>query len=106
VELGAILAGVDPPGRTAFVEFGEDLGLAFQIADDILDATADAEDLGKSPGKDEAAGKLTYVTLFGLDRAQRRLDELEQQLVSKAELVEGLDGELAALARFVCRRKS
>jgi len=106
VELGAILAGVDGPGRTAFVEFGEDLGLAFQVADDILDATADTVDLGKSAGKDEAAGKLTYVTLFGLDRAQRRLGELEQTLVSKAEVIEGPDGELAALARFVCRRKS
>jgi geranylgeranyl pyrophosphate synthase len=106
VELGAILAGVDASGRKAFVDFGEDLGLAFQVADDILDATADAEDLGKSPGKDEAAGKLTYVTLFGLVHAQRRLDDLEQQLVSKAEILEGPNGELAALARFVCRRKS
>jgi geranylgeranyl pyrophosphate synthase len=106
VELGGILAGVDSSDRRGFSDFGEDLGLAFQVADDILDATADAQDLGKSPGKDEAAGKLTYVTLFGLDRAQRRLDELEQQLLSKAELIEGPDGELAALARFVCRRKS
>ena len=106
VELGAILAGVDSPGRRSFVDFGEDLGLAFQIADDILDATANAKELGKSPGKDEAAGKLTYVTLFGLDRAQQRLKGLEQKLVSEAEAIEGPDGELAALARFVCRRKS
>jgi geranylgeranyl pyrophosphate synthase len=106
VELGAILAGVDSSDRRIFADFGEDLGLTFQVADDILDATADAEDLGKSPGKDEATGKLTYVTLFGLDRAQRRLDDLEQQLVSKAEILEGPNGELAALARFVCRRKS
>ena len=106
VELGAILAGVDSSGRKAFASFGENLGLAFQVADDILDATADAEELGKSPGKDEAAGKLTYVTLFGLHRAQRRLHQLEKQLVSMAEVIEGPDGELAALARFVCRRKS
>ena len=106
VELGAILAGVDDRRRTHFCDFGEDLGLAFQIADDILDATADAADLGKSPGKDEAAGKLTYVTLYGLDQAQRRLDELEQQLVERAEAIEGSNGELGALAQFVCRRKS
>ncbi len=106
VELGAILAGVDGSQRRVFVEYGEDLGLAFQIADDILDATAAAEDLGKSPGKDEAAGKLTYVTLYGLDQAQRRLDEVEQQLLERAEAIEGPDGELGALARFVCRRKS
>jgi geranylgeranyl pyrophosphate synthase len=106
VELGAILAGVDASSRRRFVDFGEDLGLAFQIADDILDATAAAEDLGKSPGKDEAAGKLTYVTLYGLDHAQHRLDEVERQLLERAEAIEGPDGDLGALARFVCRRKS
>ena len=106
VELGAILAGVDASRRRLFVDYGEDLGLAFQIADDILDATAAAEDLGKSPGKDEAAGKLTYVTLYGLDQAQRRLDELERQLFEKSEAIEGPDGELGALAQFVCRRTS
>ena len=106
VELGAILAGVEGSHRRVFVEYGDDLGLAFQIADDILDATAAAEDLGKSPGKDEATGKLTYVTLYGLDQAQRRLDEVEQQLLEKAEAIEGPGGELGALAHFVCRRKS
>ena len=106
VELGAVLAGVNDSQRKVFVEYGEDLGLAFQIADDILDATADADDLGKSPGKDEAAGKLTYVTLYGLDQAQRRLDEVELHLLERAEAIEGPDGDLGALARFVCRRKS
>ena len=106
VELGAILAGVDGSHRKEFVKYGEDLGLAFQIADDILDATAAVDDLGKSPGKDEAAGKLTYVTLYGLDQAQHRLDEVEQQLLEKAEAIEGPGGELGALAHFVCRRKS
>jgi geranylgeranyl pyrophosphate synthase len=104
IELGAILAGIDGPGRKPFFDFGEDLGLAFQIADDILDATATAEDLGKSPGKDLATGKLTYVTLYGLDDARRRLDEVEQQLVERAREIEGPDGELAAVARFVCHR--
>ena len=106
VELGAILAGVDTARRRALVDFGENLGLAFQVADDILDATAEAEQLGKSPGKDEAMGKLTYVTLFGLDRALQRLTELEKNLIEKASELEGPDGELAALARFVCRRRS
>ena len=106
VELGAILAGIDHRNRGIFIEFGEDLGLAFQIADDILDATADAEELGKSPGKDEASGKLTFVTLYGLGQAQRRLDELEAALDEKATAIEGAGGDLGALARFVCRRKS
>ncbi len=104
IELGAILAGIDGSERQPFIDFGEDLGLAFQIADDILDETASAEDLGKSPGKDLATGKLTYVTLYGLESARRRLHEIEQQLVDRAREIEGSDGELAAVARFVCRR--
>jgi farnesyl diphosphate synthase len=106
VELGAILAGVDGATRRRFTALGEDLGLAFQIADDVLDATASADELGKSPGKDSAAGKLTYVTLYGLDTARRRLDELEHKLIDEAHEIEGSDGELAAIARYVCRRRS
>lgn len=105
VELGAVLAGVGDR-RGAFADFGAALGLAFQIADDILDATATAQDLGKSPGKDAEAGKLTYVTLYGLDAARTRLDEIEAELVESAAELEGPGGELAALARFVATRRS
>ena len=55
--------------------FGDDVGLLFQIVDDILDATGTAEELGKTPGKDEAAGKVTYVSLYGLERAREIADE-------------------------------
>ena len=104
IELGAILAGIDGSGRQLYSAFGADLGLAFQIADDILDATASAEDLGKSPGKDLAAGKLTYVTLYGLDNARSRLDEVEERLLERAREIEGPDGDLAGIAQFVCHR--
>jgi geranylgeranyl pyrophosphate synthase len=106
IELGAVLAHVDTARRTQFVSFGADLGLAFQIADDILDATASADDLGKSPGKDADVGKLTYVTLYGLESARRRLSELETRLVELATELEGPDGPLSAIARFVARRSS
>jgi geranylgeranyl pyrophosphate synthase len=106
VELGALLARADAPAREEFGLFGSDLGLAFQVADDILDATTSADVLGKSPGKDVARDKLTYVTLFGLEAARQRLDALEQRLVECARQIEGPDGELAALARFVCQRRS
>ena len=106
VELGALLAGVGADLRQQFVTFGEDLGLAFQVSDDLLDATSSADKLGKSPGKDEAAGKLTFVTLYGAESTQKRLDEIEEKLVNEAREIEGPDGELAAIARFVCRRSS
>jgi farnesyl diphosphate synthase len=106
VELGAVLAGVDEARREALAGFGADLGLAFQVADDILDATATAADLGKSPGKDADAGKLTYVTLYGLDSARARLADLEATLVERAVEIEGTDGDLAAIAAFVARRRS
>jgi geranylgeranyl pyrophosphate synthase len=106
VELGAVLAGAGDHATRDFAGFGAGLGLAFQIADDILDATASADDLGKSPGKDAAAGKLTYVTLYGLDEARSRLAELEVELVSRAVALEGPDGDLGAVARYVARRRS
>ncbi len=105
VELGALLAGADHHQRASCRHFGESLGLAFQVADDILDTTASAEDLGKSPGKDEAAGKLTYVTLYGLDAARERMRTLESELVELAAELEGPDGDLARLARYATRRR-
>jgi geranylgeranyl diphosphate synthase type II len=106
VEMGAILAGVSSAERELFARFGANLGLAFQVADDILDTTATVADLGKSPGKDADVGKLTYVTLYGLDASRSRLAELEQQLVEQASAFEGEDGPLAALARYTARRSS
>ncbi len=106
VEVGAVLAGVSGPARERFARFGATLGLAFQVADDILDATADAAELGKSPGKDAAAGKLTYVTLYGLDASRRRLADLEGDLVAQAADIEDPDGPLSAVARYVARRRS
>lgn len=106
IELGALLAAADDALQGRFAAFGRGLGLAFQIADDILDATASAGELGKSPGKDEFSHKLTYVTLFGLEESRRRVAELEAVLVEQARDLEGPNGALAALASYVCRRRS
>ncbi len=106
VETGALLAGASGSDLDAFSRWGEGLGLAFQIADDILDATASAETLGKSPGKDERTGKLTYVTLYGLAPARERLADLERELVALATEIEGDGGPLGELARFVAERSS
>jgi geranylgeranyl pyrophosphate synthase len=102
--LGAVLAGIDD--RSAVDRYGDRLGFAFQVVDDVLDATADADELGKTPGKDEAANKLTFVTFHGLEDARRLLNELEAELVELAAAIEGPDGSLAALARYVINRTS
>jgi geranylgeranyl diphosphate synthase, type II len=104
VELGALLAGADTARRAAFRGFGERLGLLFQIADDILDVTGTAESLGKSPGKDAAAGKLTYPMVHGLAAARHRLAELAGVVRAEAVGLEGEDGTLRQLVDYVTRR--
>jgi geranylgeranyl diphosphate synthase, type II len=104
VELGALLGGADPARRAAFAAFGLRLGVLFQIADDILDVTGSAASLGKSPGKDAAAGKLTYPGVFGLEAARRELGTLAGSLVGEAEGLEGGGGPLGALVSYVARR--
>jgi geranylgeranyl diphosphate synthase type II len=74
VMCAAAVAGLPPDERAPWAAFGEELGLLFQIVDDILDATGTAAELGKTPGKDEAAGKVTYVSLHGLERARELAD--------------------------------
>jgi geranylgeranyl pyrophosphate synthase len=106
VEAAAVWAAADDERRRSFARYGECLGLAFQVADDILDVTASAAELGKSPGKDAATAKLTFVTLYGLDVSRTMLRDLEEEMVALAEAIEGPGGELAELARFVANRRS
>ena len=93
----ARLAGLgdEDPRMKALTDFGRSFGLLFQVTDDILDVTADPALLGKSMGKDAQAGKLTYVTLLGLDGATARAEELEQQALAALEPF----GEKAAFFR-------
>jgi geranylgeranyl diphosphate synthase type II len=105
VRMGAMAAGADPERLERLTRYGEALGLAFQIVDDLLDMTASPEELGKTPGKDVAAGKATYPALYGLEAARA---EAERQVVIALGEVAPL-GEAAvplrALARFVSERK-
>jgi geranylgeranyl diphosphate synthase type II len=75
LEMGAVLGGARPAERQALRAYGEAIGLAFQIQDDILDATATDADLGKRAGKDAGKGKITYPSLLGLDGARKALEE-------------------------------
>lgn len=70
---GAIIAGATEEQLSMITDFGQKLGVAFQIADDILDEISTFEEMGKTLGKDKAAGKLTYVSLYGLDEAKCKL---------------------------------
>lgn len=104
VELGAVLAGVPEQVRARFARFGQSLGLLFQIADDILDVTGTAASLGKSPGKDAAAGKLTYPAVYGLAAARQELARLGDELRAEAEAMQGRSGPLALLVEYVASR--
>ncbi len=99
---GPRMAGADTAPLAAYATA---LGLAFQIADDILDIEGDAATVGKATGKDSDAGKATFVSLMGLDGAKRRADELVQS-ACEALSVYGQDADvLRDTARFVVARK-
>jgi geranylgeranyl diphosphate synthase, type II len=103
VEIGAVLGGAAPGERSALRAFGEAIGLAFQIQDDILDATATEADLGKRAGKDAGRGKITYPSLLGLDGARKALEEAtETALCHLASLPNR--NSLAAWARYLALR--
>ncbi|HLP68812.1 MAG TPA: farnesyl diphosphate synthase [Rhizobium sp.] len=105
-EAGAILSGAPDIDRRRIRRFGEVIGRAFQIADDLLDLTADAATLGKATGKDAARGKATLVSLKGQAWAEAELERLvgeaEALLASYAERA----ATLIAAARFVANRNS
>ena len=108
VEAGAILAGASADRRAALVNYGEALGAAFQVADDILDAEGAEGDLGKRTGKDAERNKATFVSVHGLARAKVLLEGLVEQALAaldKAKL--GSQGDaLRAAARFVAERRN
>ena len=91
-------AGQRPADRERLAEFGGAIGLAFQLADDLLDLSADAKAIGKTTGKDAAAGKATLVALHGADWAKRQLFGL----VGQAQALLEPYGERAALASRSC----
>ena len=106
---GALLTGLslgNPDEKTyiAFAEYGKNLGLAFQVADDILDATSSTEIMGKTVGKDEKEGKLTCVALYGLEEAQLHLEKLTDAAICAIRPVDR-DGYFETLAITLLRRK-
>jgi len=96
--MGARLGGASEDERRVLVGVGRDLGLAFQIVDDVLDATADSFTLGKTAGKDAKAGKTTYVSLYGIEEARRRAQAHSRAAIAG---LQGLRGQTAFLVALV-----
>ena len=100
---GAIIAGADESTVNSTKEFGYTIGQAFQVIDDILDTTATPEELGKSVGKDKAQGKLTYVSLLGIDGAKAEAKALTEQAEKLAQSLPN-NQKLLELAGFISTR--
>jgi geranylgeranyl diphosphate synthase type II len=104
--MGALAAGGDADALARASSYGDAVGLAFQIADDVLDVTATPEQLGKPAGADAAAGRFTFPAVVGLEASKRLAEEKVAEAISAVRPLEGADGPLAALARYAVERKS
>ncbi len=105
-ESGAILASESGEARAALVAYARDLGLAFQIVDDLLDFQSTPEELGKPTGQDDAAGKATFVGLLGPEGARARAQALVEQACHRLDIFGENSNVLRETARFVLERRS
>ncbi len=104
VELGALAADADDATRAALQEFGAAIGLAFQVVDDLLDATQTTLDIGKRAGADAAAGKNTFPQLLGIDATRARAGELHQEALAALRRAGISAGPLYAIAHTIVER--
>jgi farnesyl diphosphate synthase len=103
---GAILGKASEPMRAALAAYAHDLGLAFQIVDDLLDIEGTAQELGKTPGKDAVAGKATFVSILGKERARAQADLLARQAAAHLEPFGAPADLLRQAAEFVVARRA
>jgi geranylgeranyl pyrophosphate synthase len=106
VRAGAVIAGASAAEVEAVTRYALDLGLLFQITDDLLDVTASAADLGKTPGKDARVGKATYPALYGLEAARARAQAVYESACDALDALDGPAGILRGLARLVLERRA
>jgi len=106
-EAGALAGGATQTEYEHLKTYGQKIGLAFQIVDDILDITSSPEALGKTPGKDARTGKATYPSVLGsLDKAREEADRLANQAFDALKILGSRRRNLEALGRFVVERQS
>lgn len=106
VASGAVLGGATPEEVAACEKFAMDIGLAFQVADDILDVTASSEDLGKTAGKDEATDKTTYVKLMGLEESKKYARDLVDEAKGCLAPFGDRAAPLLAIADYIVDRQN
>ncbi|MEO8228096.1 MAG: polyprenyl synthetase family protein, partial [Gemmatimonadota bacterium] len=104
--LGGMAAAGSDAELAALAAFGEDVGLAFQIADDVLDATETSETLGKTAGRDEELRKSTYVRVLGVDGARDEAHRLARRAVARLAPLPAASASLASLANYIVTRSS
>ncbi len=103
---GAILGKAPAPLRQALAAYAQSLGLAFQIADDLLDTEGSAAEIGKPTGQDASAGKATFVSILGVERARSQANALAQQAIEHLEPFAEKADVLREVARFVVERRA
>jgi geranylgeranyl diphosphate synthase type II len=106
VKAGAIIGGAEGSELEAMTRYGEAIGLAFQIADDILDIEGTTEEIGKDAGSDEARGKATYPAVVGIGEAKKRAAELVDMAMEALSCFDEKADPLREIARYVVYRKS
>jgi geranylgeranyl diphosphate synthase type II len=106
VKAGALLGGASEKELSALTRYGEAIGLAFQIADDVLDIEGTTEEIGKDAGSDQARGKATYPAVMGLQDSKRRASELVELALSSLDIFDSNADPLREIARYIVARKS
>ena len=102
--MGAISAGADDQTLDVLSRYGEDIGLMFQIVDDLLDVTQSTEQLGKAAGKDQAAGKLTFPGVFGVEESRTMVEQLRADARSALDLLDSQSCPLTQLCDYLAVR--
>ncbi len=106
VQAGGLIGGASPREGRALANYGQKLGLAFQITDDLLDIHGEARKLGKSVRKDRAQGKATYPALFGVSESRRQAEILLNEAVGRLKIFSHWADPLREIARFILKRSN
>ncbi len=106
LEMGAVCAAASDAQRHALIDYGNNIGLAFQVVDDILDVEADTSELGKQQGADVRRNKPTYPSLLGIDEARQYARTLQQQASEAVEIFAEKNWALRALAGYIVNRSN